>query len=346
MRIDHDMAFMLQFENVAWFEDGKVRILDRRVYPREEVFVVCDTYQDVVKALQDMVTQSGGPYLAASMGMVLAAHQVKDKTKKEIIPFMKVAADAITNARPTTAAHMKTVTDANMEVVESGQWETGEELVALLKENAIDLISKRYARFEKIAQQIAEKVPMGGTIMTQCFGETVIGMLCRNLKEMGNDKAKFICPETRPYLQGARLTATVIHDMGFEVHVITDNMPGYILKEKKVDVFTSSADMITQDGHVVNKVGTFQIAMMCNYYGIPYFVSGFPSLKHETIDTVKIEERDATEVLEHLGTKVTAPGVEAFYPAFDITPPKFVSGVVTEKGIFSPYDLTSYLNKL
>lgn len=345
MRIDHDLAFMLQFENVAWFEEGKVRILDRRIYPRKIEYVTCNTYEDVIQALKDMVTQSGGPYLAASMGMVLAAYQVKDQAKSDSIPFLEKAAYEITNARPTTASNMKTITDRALDTIHSDRWQTGDELVGLLKEDGLDEISKRYRRFEKIAKTLAEKVPKDGTVMTQCFGETVIGMLCRNLKEMGNDQVKFICPETRPYLQGARLTATVINDMGFEVHVITDNMPGYILKEKKVDLFTSSADMITQDGHIVNKVGTFQIAVMCHYHNIPYYVTGNPSATHEKIETVKIEERDQNEVLEHLGTRVTAEGVKAYYPAFDITPPKFSSGVITEKGLFSPYDLSRYFSE-
>ena len=168
--------------------------------------------------------------------------------------------------------------------------------------------------------------------------------MCRKLREFGKEDVKFICPETRPYLQGARLTASVINDMGFSVHVITDNMPGYIMKEKGVDLFTSASDMITKDGHIINKVGTFQIAALCNYHGIPYFVTGNPSEIHESIDTVKIEERNHVEVLSHLGTKVTMDGVKAYYPAFDITPPHLVSGVITSKGMYSSYNLEEYFN--
>lgn len=342
MRIDHDLAFMLQFENVAWFEDGKVRILDRRIYPMETSYVVCDTYLEVVKAIQDMVTQSGGPYLAASMAMVLAAHQTKGLSIEDTLSFMKQAAYDITHARPTTSSRMKAIADAAFAVVEAKNWSTHDELVEQVRAYALDEVTQRYERIEKIGVQLAHKVPKGGTVMTQCFAETVIGMICRELKNTGKEDVKFITPETRPYLQGARLTASVICDMGFDVHVITDNMPGYILKEKKVDLFTSASDMITMDGHVVNKVGTFQIAAMCHYHGIPYYVTGAPSSTHLTMDSVEIEERDATEILEHLGTKATMEGVKAYYPAFDATPPKLVSGVITEKGIYSPYDLESY----
>lgn len=342
MRIDHDLAFMLQFENVAWFENGKVKILDRRIYPMKVEYVVCETYQEVIKAIQDMVTQSGGPYLAASMGMVLAAYEAQNMDREKAIEFIEQASYDIANARPTTASRMKAITDQAVMKVKESVWNTGEELIDLLMKEALAEVTERYKRFAKIGRLLAEKVPLDGTVMTQCFAETVVGMLCRNLKEIGNTGVKFICPETRPYLQGARLTASVIHDMGFDVHVITDNMPGYILKEKHVDLFTSASDMITQDGHVVNKVGTFQIAALCHYYGIPYFVTGNPSVTHKVIDSVKIEERDQNEVLEHLGTRVTMDGVKAYYPAFDITPPKLCSGVVTEKGIYSPYNLASF----
>jgi methylthioribose-1-phosphate isomerase len=130
--------------------------------------------------------------------------------------------------------------------------------------------------------------------------------------------------------------------MGFDVTVITDNMPAYIMKAKSVDVFTSAADVICVDGHVVNKIGTFQIALAAKYWGIPYFVTGAPDRGHATIDTVTIEERDGGGVLEAMGTRTAMQGVKACYPAFDVTPPHLVSGVATDKGIFSAYDLDRY----
>ncbi|QZO76853.1 s-methyl-5-thioribose-1-phosphate isomerase [Helcococcus kunzii] len=343
-RIDHDLAFMLRFENVAWFENGKVKILDRRIYPMEVKYVECETHEEVVKAIQDMVTQSGGPYLAATMGMVLAAYEtkVKNLNNSETKEFMKKAADKIANARPTTSSRMRKIVDNALSTISESDWENKDDLIGKFREFAISEVSNRYKNIEKMGDIIAEKVPNNGTIMTQCFAETVVGMICRKLKEKGKDTVKFITPETRPYLQGARLTASVIKDMGFDVHVITDNMPGYILKNKKVDLFTSASDMITKDGHVINKVGTFQIAVLCHYHGIPYFVTGNPSEVHESIDDIIIEERDENDVLSHLGKKVTLEGVKAYYPAFDITPPHLVSGVVTNKGMYSPYNLSEY----
>lgn len=340
-RIDKDLAFLLRLENVAWYDQGKVRILDRRIYPIKTEFVECNSYHDVVNAIKNMVTQSGGPYLAASMGMVLAAYEARNLNNEQFSAFMKQAAYDLSHARPTTSIRMVRIVDNALNVVEKNL-DDRDNIIEKLKNYAIEEVTMRYANIKKIGNQLAELIPKDGTVMTQCFAETVIGMMLLRLKEMGNTDVKFICPETRPYLQGARLTASVIKDMNFEVSVITDNMPGYVLKKKKVDLFTSAADMITMDGHVVNKVGTFQIALLCNYYGIPYFVTGNPNQNHKTIDSVNIEERNPEEVLEFMGIKTTMRGVKGYYPAFDITPPSLCNGVITDKGIFSSFDLNSY----
>ena len=166
-------------------------------------------------------------------------------------------------------------------------------------------------------------------------------MMLKECRER-NKSIRLFCPETRPYFQGARLTATVCHDMGFDVTVITDNMPATVMQNEGVNVFTSAADAICLDGHVVNKVGTFQIAIVAKYMGIPYFVTGAPDPGHPTVDTVTIEMRDPEFVLQAMGTRTAAQGVKGYYPSFDITPPHLVSGVVTDNGIYSPYDLPRY----
>lgn len=346
-RADKDLAFILRYENVAWYDDGVVKILDRRRYPIEKKFVECKNHLEVIQAIKDMVTQSAGPYLAASMGMVLAAYEGNQKglNNNDLKIFLSDAANRIANARPTTSSRMKKIVNGSLEYLDDDDYKYPVEIINKLKKYALEEVSERYRAVEIMGDIIAKKTPKGGTIMTQCFADTVVGMICRKLKEYGKSDVKFICPETRPYLQGARLTASVIKDMGFDVHVITDNMPGYILKEKNVDIFTSASDMITQDGHVINKVGTFQIAALCQYHHIPYFVTGRPSPIHKSIDTIEIEERDHSDVLNHLGTKVTLDGVDAYYPAFDITPPNLVSAVITDKGVFSPYDLINYFEK-
>lgn len=346
IRYDEGMGFLLKFENVAWYEDGKVRILDRRIYPIEIKFVTCTTHIEVAQAIADMVTQSGGPYTAAAMGMVLAAYEVMKKGESDALSYMEKAAYTLSHARPTTVEKMKHVVEGSMKVVkerlEAG--DRGQNLIDALFDYAFNRINNNYKKHFLIAKHLADKIPQGGTVMTQCFGETIIGTLLRECQNRGN-AIKMICPETRPYFQGARLTASVACDMGFDVTVISDNMPAYAMKEKKVDVFTSAADVITMDGYVVNKVGTFQIALAASYWGIPYFATGTPNPAHPLIDTVKIEQRDAALVMDSLGTKTTMDGVKGYYPAFDITPPKLCDGIVTDKGIFAPMNLKAYFDK-
>ncbi len=342
-RADFDLAFLLRYENIAWYEDGVVRILDRRIYPIKTQFVKCTTHTQVAKAIADMVTQSGGPFTAAGMGMALAAYECKNMPKTKMIEFLSNASETISTARPTTAAKMKVYTQNALTAAKLAI-ESGEDVVQAVFDRALKDTNDRYLKYVQTGKYLADKIPNGGTVMTQCFGETVVGMMLRAAKEQNKHNIKVICPETRPYCQGARLTASCVADMGFNVTVITDNMPAYTMQTKNVDIFTSAADVICMDGHVVNKIGTFQIAMAAHYFGIPYYVTGSPNKAHPTASTVKIEERDPKLVLYALNTKITMDGVKGYYPAFDITPPKFVSGVITNKGIYSAYNLQSYYN--
>ncbi len=342
-RADEGLAFLLRYENVAWYKDGAVRILDRRCYPHPVSFVTCNSSAEVAAAIKDMVTQSAGPYLAAGMGMVLAAYEAKDKSVEEMMEHLRFAAYMISNARPTTAKRMKMITDSCLEAAEVALMSGEENAIQAIFDRVIALTDGRYRKIEQIAKYLVDKFPDEGTVMTQCFAETILGFMCKECKARGK-KIKFICPETRPYFQGARLTASVIHDMGFDVTVITDNMPGWTMHEKKVDLFTCAADAITMDGWVVNKVGTFQIALAANYWHVPFYVTGAPDKCHEYAQDVKIEERDATGVLEALGSRTAADGVNGFYPAFDKTPPELVTGVVTDRGIYDPHKLWDYYN--
>lgn len=339
-RFDDDLAFMLRYENVAWYENGKVRILDRRMYPTKIEFVTCSTHQEVAQAIADMVTQSAGPYTAAGMGMALAAFECRDLGRKEMLDYLEKAAYTLSHARPTTANRMVLTTNGCLEAARKAMDE-GRPVDEAIFMRTIDSLNRRYSTIEVVAEHLVTMFPDKGTIMTQCFGETIVGMMLRIARKREKDIKLFV-PETRPYFQGARLTASVACDMGFDTTVITDNMPAFVMKRNKIDLFTSAADAICMDGHVVNKIGTYQIAISAKYHGVPYFVTGIPDKAHQTIDSVTIEERDPQLVLEARGVKNTLEGVKGYYPSFDITPPHLVSGVVTDKGIFIPYDLNRY----
>lgn len=338
-RKDKDLAFMLRYENIAWYEDGKVKILDRRIYPKEIKFVECIDYKEVKQAITDMVTQSAGPYTAAGMGMALAAYQCKKMKLEEQINYLKNASEVISHARPTTVNRMKMITSSCAEVgIEA--LKKGNSAIEAIFQRTIDSLERRYGRMSEVAVNLVNLFPKKGKIMTQCFGETIVGCMGREIKRQ-NKKIEFYCPETRPYLQGARLTASVLKNQGFKVTVITDNMPAWTIKEKKIDVFTSAADTICMDGNIVNKVGTMQIAICAKHFGIPYFVTGIPD-EGKYLENIVIEERDSKEVISCNGIRNTLEGVEGYYPAFDITPPEFVSAVVTDQGIYSPYNLKEY----
>lgn len=339
-RADHDLAFMLRYENVAWYEDGAVRILDRRVYPAKVEFVTCRTHQAVAQAITDMVTQSCGPFTAAAAGMALAAWECRGRGEAEQRAYLQDAAFTISHARPTTVARMERITGGCLAAAERAL-EAGEAVDQAIVAHLIASNNLRYGKVAKMSSYLVDMFPDDGKIMTQCFGETIVGMMLREAKSRGK-QLKLFCPETRPYFQGARLTATVCYEMGFETTVITDNMPAYVMEREGIDVFTCAADAICLDGHVVNKIGTFQIAIAAKYMGIPFFVSGIPDESHPNRAAIHIESRNPDFVLQAMGVRTAAPGVKGYYPSFDITPPSLISGVVTDLGIYSPYDLPRY----
>lgn len=339
-RQDNGLAFMLQYENVAWFDGGEVRILDRRVYPTKVEFVTCRTCHEVTQAIADMVTQSAGPYTAAAMGMALAAHECRDRRAEAQLEYLETAAQDISHARPTTVSRMKIITEGCLAAARKAI-EAGGAAAQAIMAHTIEANNLRYAKVQRTAEYLVDLFPDDGAVMTQCFGETIVGMMLKVCRERGK-RIRLFCPETRPYFQGARLTATVCRDMGFDVTVITDNMPATVMQNEGIDLFTSAADAISLDGYVVNKVGTFQIAIVAKYKGVPYFVTGAPDPGHPTIDTVHIEMRDPEFVLQAMGVRTAAEGVKGYYPSFDITPPHLVSGVVTDTGIYAPYDLKRY----
>lgn len=343
-RQDQGLAFLQRYENVAWYDSGAVRLLDRRVYPMKTEHVVCHSVADVARAIRDMVTQSEGPYAAAAMGMALAAHHLEAETNADTLKAaLRGAAWTLSHARPTTSAQMEGIVGRScgvlLDLIDQGA--RGAALTEAAFRRAVDYLNGNYARYAEIGRLLAEQIPDDGTILTQCFGGTVVGMILRACRAQGKS-IRVLCPETRPYCQGARLTASVVRDMGFDVTVITDNMPAWAMAQLGIDLFTSASDVITLDGHVVNKVGTLQIALAAQHFGVPYYVTGTPDPRHADMSTVTIEQRDPSQVCELLGTRITMEGVKGWYPAFDVTPPELVTGVVTEKGIYCPTELGRY----
>ena len=339
-RMDQGMPFLLKYENVAWYEDGEVRILDRRVYPTEIRFVECTDYREVRQAIADMVTQSAGPYTAVGMGMALAAHQARDLDQKRQLAFLQQAAQELANSRPTAANRYGQIAFRAVSVAETAL-KAGEDPVSAIVDDTVASLSRRYSIMQAVGDRLSELIPQNGSILTQCYGETVIGALIRAAKSQGKT-FRVYCAETRPYLQGARLTASCFAEAGFNTTVLTDNMVAWAMQQGLVDLFTSAADTITRDGYIANKIGTFQIALIADRFGIPYYVTGIPDRDKRTKDDIVIEMRDPAQVLEYRGIKNCLPGVKALYPAFDVVPPELITGVVTDRGVHLPTELEQY----
>ena len=166
-RCDNDMPFLLKYENVAWYENGKVRILDRRVYPTEVKFVECTDYKEVVKCIQDMVTQSTGPYTAVGMGMALAAYECKDKPEKEQEEFLEKASEELANSRPTAAHRYGKVTghclDSALKALKEGK-----DTVQACVDRTIESLNRRYSTMQIVGDYLCDIIPDNGTILTQC----------------------------------------------------------------------------------------------------------------------------------------------------------------------------------
>lgn len=344
-REDWGMGYLLQYENVAYFYEDRaeMEILDRRVFPEKREKIRCRDYLDVVMAIKNMATQSGGQFMAAAMGMALASLQFKNMKKDDYILKMKEAKEDIKKARPTTKEELGNIAEVQFNLFSEliKKEATTKDIVGSLKQNAIDLTNTRYRLNAKAGEYFAKIVKDGDAILTHCFGETCFGGFLRSFNE-DKKNVHIYCQETRPFLQGAKLTASLAVDMGFHTSLITDAMAAHLMSKKKINYFVSAADVITKDGHVVNKIGTLNTAIVSSYFSVPYYAIGIISKKHNTIENIKIEMRDPNNVLKFNGAKITSDGVEALYPAFDITPPSLVSGIATESGIVDAKDILNY----
>ncbi|KAH3745842.1 S-methyl-5-thioribose-1-phosphate isomerase [Pelomyxa schiedti] len=340
--MDAGMPFLLRYDNVARFDSATstVSILDRRCYPARTEFVVCRSVEDVANAVRDMVTQSLGPYVAVAQGMVLAARLSKPLALDQAKEFLETAAYKLSHARPTTSATMEKHVN-KLKTVAIAALSNGEDYEAATAAHVLKWLDASYSSARRSAANVVKLLPQNCRILTQCFADTYIAFTLLLAKEAGKN-ISIICPETRPFLQGARLTASCAHDLGIPTTVITDNMPAYVMSRGMVDVFICAADIITLDGYVVNKIGTFQIALAAHYHKIPFYCMREPSPLHPTVNDVHIELRDPTESLGFMGVRTAKEGISGFYPAFDITPPTLVSAIISEKGVFSPFNLQTF----
>jgi methylthioribose-1-phosphate isomerase len=276
-------------------------------------------------------------------GMVLAARQCAGKSAEKQKEALEFARQRLTETRPTNTSLArlleKTMSLASEFIDQVANVES--KLLAWI-ENYRD---SNYERYAKVGEYGASLIDDGDGVLTMCFAETSFLMSLALAKQAGK-RIHVFTPETRPYLQGARLTAPSVHEIGVPVQIIGDNMPAYVLSQGKIQKYFTAADLVTLDGHVVNKVGTFQNAITAHYHGVPFFVfSGGADKKKPDRASIEIEERDPAEMKQCRGVPTTDQTIDAYYPAFDITPPYLVSAVVTQYGILNPYDLKRYFGE-
>ncbi len=289
-----------------------------------------------------MVTQSTGPYTAVGMGMALAAYECRDLPAAEQEAFLRQAAQDLANSRPTAAHRYGKVTGHCLNAALKALQE-GRDTAQACFDRTVESLNRRYSTMQIVGDYLCGLIPENGTILTQCYGETIIGTVTRAAKRSGKT-FRAICAETRPFFQGARLTASCFSDMGIDTTVVSDNMIAWAMQTQGIDLFTSACDVMALDGHVANKVGTFQISILCRHFGIPFYVTGLPDITKQTKGDITIEMRDPGQVLSARGIRNCREAVHGLYPAFDITPPELITGLVTDKGIFKPQELAHYFD--
>ncbi len=319
------------YTNSVTLDDDAVHILDRRSFPFVTEFVSCRTVEEVARAIEEMVTQSNGPFYASGAGMVLAARACADKSAGQRQTEMDKAARRLISTRPTNNNVAVAVREALTAAAESE--EGGAAFSQAVEKQIRQGWDDRRADLKKIGKYAASLVKDGEGLMTYCWSEGAIMETLAEVLRTGK-KITFYCPETRPYLQGARLTSHSAAEMGIDAVVMTDGMGAHAMAEGKVTMLMTAADRVTLSGHVINKVGTLQSAIAARHFGIPYFATVLePDAKAAGPENVEMEERDPNESLECLGRRTASPLVRGWYPAFDVTPPSLVSGIVTRHGI-------------
>lgn len=313
--------------------DDCVRILDRRIFPLKTAYVDCRTYDDVAVAIEEMVTQSNGPFFAASAAMVLAAREAHCMEAPEArLSHMKKAGDRLLRTRPTNN-NIRDVVARMLDV--AAEVASSDDFSVRVEARMREIWEWRKARGRQVGEHAASFIRDEDTVLTHCWAESsFIEALAAAVRQ--GRRPKVMCTETRPYLQGARLTAHSVAEMGLDVTVITDNMAAHAMASGRVSCLMTAADRVTLSGHVINKIGTLQLAIAARHFAIPYVaLVQAPDRQARTPADVQIEERDSREVMMCLGMPTASPLARGWYPAFDVTPPEFVSAVATCEGVFA-----------
>jgi len=337
---------MRAFKTIEWLGD-RIRLLDQTRLPWEEIFLELDDYRQMAAAIREMRIR-GAPAIgvAAAYGMALAALGIEADSKEEFLAQLDTARQTLAATR-ATAVNLFWALERMNQAAEAG------EDVAQIKSALIAEAQKLEAENEeanrKLSNNGAELIKDGFTILTHCntgtlatagYG-TALGVI-KAAKEQGK-KIHVFASETRPLLQGARLTAWELKQAGIPFTLIADTMTGHFLSRGRIDCVIVGADRIASNGDVANKIGTYNIAVLARETGVSFYVAAPTStidLSLSSGDEIPIEERSPEEVTHIGGLPIAPEGVEVANPAFDITPHGYVSAIITERGIVrKPYEI-------
>ena len=327
------------------YRDGALLLIDQRRLPNEESYVTCRTAQEVADAIREMVVR-GAPAIgvAAAYGMALGAAEMADRPLPEIRKGLGGAAAALRDTRPTAVNLFWAIARTEAAIRESTAAD-GEALAAELLALAEEMRREDILICREIGRRGAALLSPDTRVLTHCnagalatagYG-TATGVIRSGFRE--GKVVQVWVDETRPFLQGARLTAWELSRDGIPVTLITDNMAAYCMRLGRVGAVIVGADRVARNGDVANKIGTYGLAVLAREHGIPFYVAAPVSTLDPataTGDEIPIEERSGEEVRSFGGIRVAPEAVDVFNPAFDITPAKFVDALITERGVIRP----------
>src|SRR5437868_8208777 len=333
-------------KTLEWTDDG-VRFIDQRRLPTEEVYVTCATYEDVAEAIRNM-TVRGAPAIgvAAAMGIALGTRDAEGDHVSELRRNFDQICETLGETRPTAVNLFWAIERMRRKFEELSELPVSQIKQALISE-AQRMFVEDIAACEAMGRHGATLMPASGGVLTHCnagalatcgYG-TALGVI-RAAVESGK-KIQVYADETRPFLQGSRLTAWELMKDGIPTTVISANMAGAIMKQGKIGAIVVGADRIAANGDVANKIGTYTVAVLAKEHNIPFYVAApISTVDLECPDGSKIpiEQRNGKEVTHIAGKQMVPDGVSVENPAFDVTPAKYVAAIITERGIAkAPY---------
>ena len=330
---------------IEWLGD-RVRILDQTRLPQEEVYLELSRHQDIASAITELKIR-GAPAIgvAGAYAVALGALKIKAVAKSEFLGKLQGIIQTITSTRPT-ARNLFRALERMERVAEAGG--DIEQIKTALVNEAIAIHTEEAEATRKLSQLGAELIEDGFTILTHCntgalatagYG-TALGVIMQAWEQ--GKRLRVLATETRPLLQGARITAWELQKANIPFTLITDSMAGYFMSRGEVDCVIVGADRIASNGDTANKIGTYTLAVLAKEHGIPFYVAAptttiDPSLASG--DEIPIEQRSPEEVTHIQGVAIAPEGIEAQNPAFDVTPNKYITAIITESGIIrAPFE--------